>query len=250
MPHSQAKDFETAFGNLSSSYGLYGIPSPTVTFTQQELSKPSFSASSKSTFVSRSSLSTCNVSQSTLHIVPLGRHKSFSSDATIVQPTVVRKTKRDYEAAFGALSSTYGIGVLVPALPDKHIKSAHTWSKLGGLFWTRKTSTKPMQDAELILAQTSVCPKSNYQAACGDLSSAYGTSGNIPSLPSKRMKSSHVEVEARKSLWPAKASSKISQDEKIPAGKDYNAAFGSLASSYGLYGCPHAPSMASKDPEF
>jgi hypothetical protein len=107
-----------------------------------------------------------------------------------------------------------------------------------------------MQDAELAITNPSVGPKSGYQAAYGDLLSAYGTTGDVSSLPSKRVKLSLMEGQTRKSLWSAKASSKPSQDENIHAGKDYNAAFGSLTSSYGLYGCPQVSSMTKADSEY
>ncbi|KAF5329804.1 hypothetical protein D9619_009079 [Psilocybe cf. subviscida] len=260
-PQSQARDFKTAFGSLSSSYGLHGIPSSTVVFTPQELSTLSSPASSKFTFASHSSLSTSvseglnsvslsNPSQSTVDIVPLGRRSSVSSEATIVQPKVVQKTKRDYEAAFGVLSSTYGTGGHIPALPTKHVKSAHTWSSLWGLCWSKKTSMEPMEDARSVVTLFCIGLKTDYQAAFGGLLSEYGTRGSIPSLPSKQVKSSHLERKVHKSLWSTKAPSKHSQDENTPAGKDYNAAFGSLAPSYGLCGCTQAPLMAKKGSEY
>ncbi|TFK36114.1 hypothetical protein BDQ12DRAFT_687304 [Crucibulum laeve] len=70
---------------------------------------------------------------------------------------------KNYEAAFGALSSSYGFGSGVPSVPKS--------SKI--------TSTSSSRSYAHSTSSSSQSPK-NYEAAFGSLSSTYGFGGSAP----------------------------------------------------------------------
>ncbi|TFK36119.1 hypothetical protein BDQ12DRAFT_737201 [Crucibulum laeve] len=94
---------------------------------------------------------------------------SYSSTASLVSKQTPSK---NYEAAFGSLSSTYGLGSSIPSLPKRSTnekKSKHSSSD--------SKATAPSDG----LSQ----PAKNYEAALGSLLTSYGFGGGVP-LPSSR----------------------------------------------------------------
>lgn len=133
---SSSKNWESSFAQLSSSYGFNGaVPSlPT--------------KSSKSTKTT-TSISTANP-------------QSFTASPSVVRPT------KDYESAFGQLSSNYGFGGGVPSLPPTKPKKSSKQSP---------PSPSPRHAA----IHSGPSPK-DYGAAFGSLSSSYGFGGPVSTL--------------------------------------------------------------------
>ncbi|KAF8994895.1 hypothetical protein BDQ17DRAFT_1366290 [Cyathus striatus] len=141
--HTITKDYEAAFGVLSSSYGI-GFRVPYV--------KP--------------------------------------KKATAVQSTRQYTTTKDYEAAFSALSSPHGIGFSVPAVKSTKATAVENVERenrrnsiFRRVFSFSSSNRRPLSTTS---PNTSFVPtpqpaiSKNYEAAFGDLSSAYGCCVSVP----------------------------------------------------------------------
>ena len=84
--------------------------------------------------------------------------------------------------------------------------------------------------------------KKDYFAALGSLQSSYGFGGTAPVLPKlpKQTKSAKSKQAKKAAVEPS-----VSTPAKGQA-KDYEAAYGALASQYGFGGAPVAAGMTSK----
>jgi len=84
----------------------------------------------------------------------------------------------------------------------------------------------------------------NWESSFGKLSSSYGFSGMVPSLPKKSSKS------PKPSTSPLTLSVPSSQSSGGQPQKDYQTSFGQLSSTYGFGGgVPSLPSTVSKSPK-
>jgi len=81
-----------------------------------------------------------------------------------------KSSPKNWESAFGQLSSSYGFGGTVPSLPPKSSKPSKSLPK-------STTSPVPPPRPQ---------PAKDYEAAFGQLSSSYGFGGSAPHLSSKK----------------------------------------------------------------
>ncbi|GLB44453.1 hypothetical protein LshimejAT787_1700800 [Lyophyllum shimeji] len=92
-------------------------------------------------------------------------------------------------------------------------------------------------------------PTKNYEAAFGALSSSYGFAGPVPIVPSSTSSSSSSKKPSKHippSMTSASPGSR-SPTQPQPQRKNYEAAFGTLVSSYGFGGpIPIVPSKSTK----
>ncbi|KDR73950.1 hypothetical protein GALMADRAFT_250666 [Galerina marginata CBS 339.88] len=97
----------------------------------------------------------------------------------------------------------------------------------------------------------------NWESSFGKLSSSYGFSGSVPSLPKKSSKSpkpssgnSQSSSSSRSSMSPVPSTSTSTRSSVVPSTKDYESSFGHLSSSYGFgSGVPSLPPRVQKQPK-
>ncbi|KIM37893.1 hypothetical protein M413DRAFT_448160 [Hebeloma cylindrosporum] len=98
-------------------------------------------------------------------------NSSPSTSTTSLLPSFQRKSApKNWESAFGQLSSSYGFGGAVPSLPAKASKPSKSLPK---------SATSPP-----VPPQSQ--PVKDYEAAFAQLSSSYGFGAPVPSLSSKK----------------------------------------------------------------
>ncbi|KAF8994890.1 hypothetical protein BDQ17DRAFT_1366284 [Cyathus striatus] len=97
-------------------------------------------------------------------------YSTISSTASLVTTHQQTSTK-DHQAAFGALSSSYGFGGGVPILPSRK---------------PTKPQTTPQSSQPLSSVNASSSNTKDYSAAFGSLASSYGFAGGVPSLPPRK----------------------------------------------------------------
>ncbi|KAI0042597.1 hypothetical protein FA95DRAFT_1682445 [Auriscalpium vulgare] len=135
------------------------------------------------------------------HATLVGNAPSKSSTAA--------STPRDYEAAFGNLSSSYGFGAPLPSPASSSLPSRKH---------SRKSTSLPAPPPPTP-SPSYTPPHRDYQAAFGDLSAAYGYGGSAPILPSMKT--------GKKSSPPAPKPVRQSNTDKV---------FGEMAAKYGMGG--------------
>ncbi|KAF9002974.1 hypothetical protein BDQ17DRAFT_1356400 [Cyathus striatus] len=96
----------------------------------------------------------------------MSSYSTTSSTASLVS-THQQTTSKDYQAAFGALSSSYGFGGGVPILPSRK-------------------PTKPQTTPQSSKWSSASSSTKDYSAAFGSFASSYGFAGGVPSLPSRK----------------------------------------------------------------
>lgn len=131
--HTSPKNWQASFGQLALSYGFTGNVPSLPKKTQSNKSKVMTSKASNSI------------------------HSTVSSQSTFAESRITK----DYEAAFGHLSSAYGFAGSVPSLPSKDSKST-----------LPNLSKRPLIEAR---------SSKDYQRAYGDLSSTYGNGAPMAS---------------------------------------------------------------------
>jgi len=122
-----SNNWEVSFGKLSSSFGFGATSVPSLP-------------------VKKSSKSSCKV----LKIAPSHNQSSPSHSSP----------QKNWEAAFGDLSSSYGSGGMAPSVPKRVSKQ-------------RKHGSKVPESPSRSLSQNTRSPQ-DYEKASGNLSSSYG----------------------------------------------------------------------------
>ncbi|KAF8147666.1 hypothetical protein B0H34DRAFT_738715 [Crassisporium funariophilum] len=135
--------WDSAFGALSSTYG-FGAHAPSL---PQKSTKPSKSKASPST---------------------------HSTKPPVPTSAPAQTQQKNWEAAFGALSSSYGFGGKAPSLPHKAAKTTRISSVIASKALAPNTPQV-----------SGVRPAKNYEAAVGHLSSTYGFGGGVACVPSR-----------------------------------------------------------------
>ncbi|KAF8970641.1 hypothetical protein BDZ97DRAFT_1790245 [Flammula alnicola] len=100
---------------------------------------------------------------------------SFTSTSSLMPSSPHKSSTKNWESAFGELSSSYGFSGGIPSLPQKVSKSTKSKTKVP------KSSIPSSQPQSSVTRQ----PK-DYESAFGSLSATYGFGGGIPSLSSKK----------------------------------------------------------------
>ncbi|KAF9477038.1 hypothetical protein BDN70DRAFT_881683 [Pholiota conissans] len=97
-----------------------------------------------------------------------------TSTSSLLSSKLSQPSPKNYEAAFGRLSSLYGFGGGIPSLPRKSKKSTSS---------SPKTSKRQLQ---MTRPSQSARPQKDYEAAFAQLSSNYGFGGGYPSMPTRQ----------------------------------------------------------------
>ncbi|KAF8994892.1 hypothetical protein BDQ17DRAFT_1285442 [Cyathus striatus] len=93
-----------------------------------------------------------------------------NTSSTSLVSTHQLTTNKNYQAAFGALSSSYGFGGGVPTLPQRK---------------PTNTQTAP-QSSQSSSSNAMTSSTKDYSAAFGSLAESYGFTGGVPSLPRRK----------------------------------------------------------------
>ncbi|KAG5638697.1 hypothetical protein H0H81_010922 [Sphagnurus paluster] len=141
-PKKAPKNYEAAFGALSSSYG-YSAGVPRLPYSSPATTSPATTSPDRSA------------------------PSATRADAPTRAPAP-HSAPKNYEAAFGALSSSYGYGAGVPALPPKSSAS------------TKRAAAPPNVET-----QKSDSKEKDYSTAFASLASTYGFGGPLPTAASK-----------------------------------------------------------------
>ncbi|KAF4611224.1 hypothetical protein D9613_006602 [Agrocybe pediades] len=155
--------------------------------------------------------------------------QSASSSTASLLPS-----SKHWESSFGQLSSSYGFAGAVPSLPPKSTKSP----KVTSTSVPRTQSSTPSYNQSSVVRPAS----KDYESAFGQLTSSYGFGGGVPCLPATTSKQS--KSSSKHSLTQAPASFQSGLQAR-PSEKNYEAAFGNLASSFG-FGGPNTTTFQRK----
>lgn len=151
------------------------------------------------------------------------KYNSRNSSQTSFAPLNPSSSKQQNpERVFGELVSTYGFNGGVPSLPPKSSQSSSSKSS------RHQSSVHP---STMVLPSTST---KNYEEAYSNLVSSYGFGSGVPCLPpsQKKTKSSTKTSLTRSSTPPPSGS----HSPPSTSSKNYELAFGQLASTYGFGG--------------
>lgn len=178
---SITKNFEAAFGKLSSSYGFGSSnrassapqkPSNASKVSVAPSTTPSLSRTSSSVALSEKEKDMDSASlsdpSSRVFVVDLTRRSSPKA------PAPCTSAPKDYEAAFGALSSSYGFAGAVPSLQSSRSTKAP------------KAPKAPKTQQQTQAPTTTGAPRKDFEAAYGALVSQNGWgSGVAPTTASQ-----------------------------------------------------------------
>ncbi|KDR73952.1 hypothetical protein GALMADRAFT_250668 [Galerina marginata CBS 339.88] len=163
--------------------------------------------------------------------------QSSSSTSLLNSSSSHMPTPKNWESAFGKLSSSYGFSGSVPSLPKKSSKSPKPSSTSTSSQSLSSTSSRSsMSSVPSTSTRSSVLPPpKDYESSFGHLSSSYGFGGTVPSLPPKTQK------QPKRSVSPSQQPTVV----RPSTGKDFGTPFAQLSSSYG-FGGSSVSSMSSR----
>ncbi|XP_006455908.1 hypothetical protein AGABI2DRAFT_195217 [Agaricus bisporus var. bisporus H97] len=110
-------------------------------------------------------------------------NSASTSTASLLPSKQSPSSKKDYQKAFGKLSSSLGFGGSMPPVSTTSATTPNTSSRQS------RASSQPSNNAVQWQGQAAYWASQshkNFEAALGDLSSSHGFAGNAPSLGSKK----------------------------------------------------------------